>query len=187
VQLVISGYLFLLMWVGFEDMFLLLPAEYTGGATMALVIGLAYLLNSSIGLSVDIISMSKAYRLDAWSSISMLVINAVANFYLIRNMGIVGAAWATLISLVVVNIYRTWFLWKRYGLWPFERRTLYMITVILGIAYLVRWLPDLATPFWDLILRGLIVTVLFWPVSFALGAAPELAALVRRQWGGGWS
>ena len=50
----------------------------------------------------------------------MLVINVVANFILVRSMGIEGAAWATLLSLASVNAYRTWFLWKRYRLWPWS-------------------------------------------------------------------
>ena len=185
VQLVVSGYLFLLMWAGLDDLFVLLPPEYAGGATVAVIIGLAYLINSSIGLSVGIISMSKAYRLDAWSSISMLLINAVANFFLIRSMGIVGAAWATLLSLVSVNIYRTWFLYRRYGLWPFERRTIYMAALIIAVALVVHWLPLFTSPMIDLVVRGGIVSALFWPLAFYLGAAPELAELARRLWGGG--
>jgi O-antigen/teichoic acid export membrane protein len=115
----------------------------------------------------------------------MLLINAVANFFLIRSMGIVGAAWATLLSLVSVNIYRTWFLYRRYGLWPFERRTIYMAALIIAVALVVHWLPLFTSPMIDLVVRGAIVSALFWPLAFYLGAAPELAELARRLWGGG--
>lgn len=101
-QLLVSGFLFVLIWTGSTDLFELLPAEYGAAAPVVIVIALAYLLTSAIGLSVGII-MSRAYLLDAWSSWAMLIINAVANFVLIRSMGIIGAAYATLISLVVVG------------------------------------------------------------------------------------
>ncbi|MEO8590488.1 MAG: polysaccharide biosynthesis C-terminal domain-containing protein [Flavobacteriales bacterium] len=180
VQLVVSGFLFLLMWMGLDDLFELLPAEYADASQVALIIGLAYLLNSAIGLSTGIISMSRSYRLDAWSSLSMLLINALANFFLIRSMGIVGAAWATLISLVSVNAYRTWFLYLRYRMWPFERRTLGVFALVALIGSVVPWVPLTGTPTLDLVLRSVLITVVFWPAAHVLGLMPELAGMMRQ-------
>jgi len=181
VQLVVSGFLFLLMWMGIDDLFELLPAEYSDASPVALIIGLAFLLNSSIGLSTGIISMSRAYRLDAWSSLSMLVINVIANFLLIRSMGVVGAAWATLISLVSVGVYRTWFLYRRYRLWPFERRTLVILLLVALLGFTVTWIPLSGTPMLDLVVRSLLVTAAFWPAAYVLGLMPELVAMMRRM------
>lgn len=181
VQLLASSFLFLLMWTALDDLFTLLPSEYAGAAQVAFVIGLAYLLNSANGLASGIISMSRSYRLDAWSSLSMLVINAVANFFLIRSMGIVGAAYATLISLVTVNAYRIWFLHRRYRLWPFTVRMLVLpaLTAILGV--LVPWIPFVGNPWIDIPLRALVVAVLFWPVAHAMGLTREVLEWIK-QW-----
>lgn len=183
VQLVVSGFLFLLMWMGIDDLFELLPAEYADASQVALIIGLAYLLNSAIGLSTGIISMSRSYRLDAWSSLSMLLINALANFVLIRNMGIVGAAWATLISLVSVNAYRTWFLYLRYRLWPFERRTLIVFVLVGLLGFIVPWIPLTGEAVFDLVLRSALITALFWPAAYMLGLMPELALILKKLLG----
>src|SRR5690606_39194948 len=99
------------------------------------------LFRSSVGLNMGIISMSRSYRLDAWSSIGMLVINIVANFFLVRSMGIIGAAWSTLLSLVLVNIFRTAYLYRKYGLWPFRMEVLKVTGLILGIAVVFPWIP----------------------------------------------
>ncbi|MBK7384394.1 MAG: polysaccharide biosynthesis C-terminal domain-containing protein [Flavobacteriales bacterium] len=179
VQVLVSGFLFLVMWTSIDDLFELLPAEYAGASQVALVIGLAYLLTSAIGLSVGIISMSRSYRLDAWSSISMLVINLIANFFLIRSMGIIGAAYATLISLVVVNAYRTWFLWYRYKLWPFDRRTVLVAALIIVPALVLPWLPLTGNPWVDLPLRALIATVIFWPAAYVLKLMPDLLDFLK--------
>ncbi|MBK8339047.1 MAG: hypothetical protein IPK99_03095 [Flavobacteriales bacterium] len=68
VQTVISGFLFSCCGLVWTTCFLLLPAEYASAAGVAVLIGLAYLLTSAIGLSAGIISMSRAYHLDAWSA-----------------------------------------------------------------------------------------------------------------------
>ena len=83
VQTLISGFLFLLMWMSMDDLFTILPSEYAGGVQVAWIIGMAYLLNGMMGLSMSLLSMSRSYRLDAWSSFGMLLVNAVANFFLI--------------------------------------------------------------------------------------------------------
>ncbi len=183
VQTVVSGFLFLLMWMSIDDLFTLLPAEYAGAAGVALVIGLAYLLNSMVGLSVGIISMSRSYRLDAMSSIALLVLNGVANYFLVRSMGIVGAAWATLLSIVLVNSFRTGWLRWRYGLWPFSLRTVAALLLIAAIALVFPWVPLTGEPMVDVVLRSGMITLAYWPVVHVLGLIPELGQLLLRVTG----
>ncbi len=180
VQLLIGGFLFLLMWMSLDDVFQLLPPEYAGGADVAWVIGLAYVLNTAVGLNMGIISMSRSYRLDAWSSIGMLVINMIANFFLIRSMGIIGAAWATLISLVLVNIFRTLHLYRRYGLWPFEWGTLKVVGLIGILGMVFPWIPLTGNALADITLRSVMIGVFFWPAAYVLGLTEDLTPVVRR-------
>ncbi|MBL7965021.1 MAG: polysaccharide biosynthesis C-terminal domain-containing protein [Flavobacteriales bacterium] len=177
-QTFISGTLFVLLLGNVDDLFLLLPAEYAGGAMIAVVIGSAYFLNASVGLSTSIISMSRSYRVDAWSSMVMLVINAVGNYFLILAYGIAGAAWATLISLVVVNGYRTYFLWRRHGLWPFDRVTAILVLGLTGSSIVVSWLPLAFGPLIDIMFRCFMVLLLILPLAHRFGLLKEGIALI---------
>jgi len=180
-MLLVSGLCYLLLWAASDVFFGFLPADYAHASRISLIIGMAYLLTSSIGLSVGIISMSKAYRLDAWSSLSMLVINVVANFLLVRSMGIEGAAWATLLSLASVNAYRTWFLWKRYRLWPWSGRTGWCM-VALGGAMLAMWLlPSSGSAWGDMLLRLVVAAAVMLPFVRRTGVLAELRAMVDRN------
>jgi O-antigen/teichoic acid export membrane protein len=181
VQWLASGLLFVLMFTGMEDLFRLLPPSYTGAALVAFIIGLAYLLNSSIGLSASVISMSRSYWLDAFSSLSMVLINLVANYVLIQRMGLVGAAWATFISLTAVNAFRTWFLWWRYRLWPFDGRFLLVLALMLALLFITPWIPLTGKPLLDLPLRAMIVAALFIPAAYALGLLKEVEEMARRM------
>lgn len=181
VQTLISGFLFLLMWMSIDDLFTILPAEYAGGAKVAWVIGLAYWMNSMVGLNMGILSMSRSYKVDAWSSIGMLVLNAVANFVLIRSMGIVGAAWATFLSMLMVNVFRTLYLQRLHGLWPFGLRTVKVLLLVGILASVVPWIPLSSQPMVDIVLRSLLVTVLFWPVAWITGLAEELREMYIRM------
>lgn len=180
VQLLVSGFLFLLMWSSLDGLFSMLPVEYAGGAEIALIIGTAYLITSGVQLGVGIISMSRAYRLDALSSFGMLLVNMTANFFLIRSMGIVGAAWATFLALAFVNVFRTWFLHKRYQLWPFGWRTIGVVALLIVIIVVVSQVPNMGSPILDLILRSMIATALFWPAAYAMGLMRELIEFARQ-------
>jgi O-antigen/teichoic acid export membrane protein len=181
VQTLLGGFLFLLMWMSLDDLFQLLPLEYAGAAPVAWVIGLAYVLNTSVGLNLGILSMSRSYRLDAWSSVVMLVINIVANFLLIRAFGIIGAAWATLISLVVLNAFRVWFLHHRYKLWPFSLRHVLIVLLIVALAFVIPWIPLSGDALVDILLRSMLVAVVFWPAAYVMGVVPDVRALLKRK------
>ncbi len=178
-QTLVSGVLFLMMWMSLDDLFQLLPLEYSAGAEVAWVIGLAYVLNSTVGLSVGIISMSRSYRLDAYSSFSMIAVNAIANFILIRQFGIIGAAYATLISLIFVNVLRTGYLYKRYRLWPYTWETMKVILLIIAIAMLFPWIPFFGEPLIDIAVRSMAILLAFASMAYVLGLLKELEPMVR--------
>jgi O-antigen/teichoic acid export membrane protein len=184
VQWLASALLFALIATGAGDFFSLLPATYTGAAPVALIIGAAYLVNSSIGLSYAVISMSRSYRLDAVSSIVMLALNLALNYILILRMGLAGAAWATFISLTAVNAYRTWFLWRRYGLWPFDARFLLVLGILSAIVLLMPWVPLTGRPVLDLPLRAALVCAFFGLPAYALGLLKEAEGMMRGRFKG---
>ena len=179
VQLLVSGYVFVLIWTGADALFHLLPQEYAGAVDVMRVVAVAYLSTSAVQLGVGIISMSRAYRLDAISSFSMLAINGVAGFFLIRGLGIIGAAWATLIALTAVNFFRTWFLWKRYGLWPFDGRTGLVVVLLLVLCAALPFVPMPDGPLIQLVLMGGVATIAYWAVAQVLGLTDELKVLLR--------
>ncbi|HEY0976297.1 MAG TPA: polysaccharide biosynthesis C-terminal domain-containing protein [Flavobacteriales bacterium] len=176
VQSVVSGVLYVMLIAGVDELFALLPIEYRSALPVALVVGAAYLITSSIGLSGSIISMSKAYHMDAWTSVIVLAINAVLGFFLIRSMGFVGAAWATLVSLLVVNVYRTWFLFSRFALWPFDVRILGLGIAIPLLGAGVRVLDLTDRPIIDLCLRAFLSGTVFLLFAKGLGLLGELEA-----------
>jgi O-antigen/teichoic acid export membrane protein len=180
-QTVVSGFLFVLMWGSIDDLFAMLPPAYAGAAHVATVVGLAYFLNSMVGLNQGIIAMSRSYRLDAWTSIVLLVLNVAGNFLLVRTFGIVGAAVATLLSMLLVNIYRTGYLFRRYSLWPFDRRIVFALLLVALMAMVLPWVPFTGSPLWDIVLRSAVITIAYWPAAYVLGLLPDLLALVRRR------
>lgn len=175
-QFTIGGFLFLVLWIDLADLFTFLRPAFGVAFTSALLISASSLLNMSVGLNAGIITMSRNYRFDSATSLILLGCNAVLNWFFIQRMGITGAAWSTLFSLTIVLALRVWYLWSRFRLWPWTFRSLIVPVAVLGIGLPLALVPLTGTASLDIVLRGLIAALIYWPLIFWLKAAPELYA-----------
>mgnify|MGYP001222474647 CR=1 FL=1 len=179
VQLVLSLYLMIGIWACMDQLFSFLEPAYAAGKPVLLVLGVANVINLSAGLSAGLVSTSRAYWFDAVSGLAYLVLNLVLDYVFILWWGMMGAAWSSLVSLIIVLGWRLIFLYRRYGLWPYDRRTL--LTLLVGGAAVaaVAALPAFASTASGLLVRGGTATLVFWAGAYVLGLAPDITALLR--------
>lgn len=179
VQTMAGGYLFLLVWTCSGELLAWLSPEYAMAGGIAVVVAASYFILGMNGLSPSIIGMSRSYAVETWASIGLLMINSVAGFFLIRAHGPIGAAWATLLGLLLVTVYRTLHLWRAYRLWPFGMRTLVLIGTVIGLGLLAgRWTPT--GPAWTvLVLKGTLISAAYALVAYLSGALMEVVRWTR--------
>lgn len=175
-QLVISGFILLALWANVDALFGFLRPDYAAGRPVMYVLGIAQVLNLATGLGAGIISTSRSYWADAATGAAYLVLNLVLDYLFILQWGMVGAAWSTLVSVVLVAAWRVGFLWRRYHLWPFDGMTLRALAVLAAMAALIGWLPHAGPPVMDIAWRSALLALLYWPLVHLLGVAPELGA-----------
>lgn len=178
-QFTIGGFLFLMVWANLGDLFTFLRPAFGVAYGTAIIISVSSLLNMAVGLNAGIITMSRNFRFDSASSLLLLVCNAVLNWFLIQRMGIVGAAWSTLISLTLVLGVRVWYLWSRFRLWPYTLRTLWvpLLVIVVGLGVTQIHVSDAA---WlNIAVRSAIIALAYGPLVVILRLAPEVTDRVR--------
>jgi hypothetical protein len=100
------------------------------------------------------------------------------NYYLTKNLGVIGPAISNLIAFTIYNGIRFVFLWKRYKMQPFTIRTLYV--VLLGI---VSWVicyflfRDQQGLMW-IILRSSLFAILFIGGIIWFRITPDVAQVI---------
>ena len=77
---------------------------YSIGIPIVVIVSLGKLYSMSIGCINNIISNSKYYYYTFWFSLFSSVLAVVLNIYLITEFGIIGAAYATVIVLIIMNL-----------------------------------------------------------------------------------
>ncbi len=133
-QLIFACGIFLLIWLNFTDALLTfgLKPEYLAAGPVFFILGLSVIIDMGTGVNGQIIATSVFWRFELISGIILIIIVLPLTYYLTINYGIVGPAYATLVSLTVYNIIRIIFLWKKFKLFPLTIQSLY--TILLAAA-----------------------------------------------------
>ena len=151
----------------------MLPKEYKAGKWVVFFIGIAQLFNISTGVNGAIITNSKYYRFDLYTSILLLVITVATNLFLIPEnnpfskfgvQGIIGASIATASSIFLFNIVRLFLIKIKMNMHPFSLKTIYaifgflLIYIFLDISFSL--IPVFHIPFINIVFKSSIVLLI---------------------------
>jgi O-antigen/teichoic acid export membrane protein len=127
--LIASLGVFLIIWLSYQDavtIFHLKPA-YLQSKWVFFFIGLAKIVDLGTGVNSQIIGTSIHWRFEFISGMILLSLAIPLNYFLVKEFGIIGAAYAHLISFSVYNAIRIIFLKRKFNMQPFSTKTAYAI------------------------------------------------------------
>ncbi len=186
-NLAAGGFLFAGLWANVDVLFRLLPPGYEKGRLVILLMGLGRLFDMATGINGIIMYTSSRYRWDLAFNIALGGLTVLSCWYFVPRYGITGAAFASALTLVVVNVGRVLSVWRWFGMQPFTGRTLAVLAII-GVAYAAgAAVPGLGSPWLDLLARGTVITVVYGGLLLGTKAVPDVGALVGGvlKWGRG--
>ncbi|HYD90676.1 MAG TPA: polysaccharide biosynthesis C-terminal domain-containing protein, partial [Flavobacterium sp.] len=153
----IGAVLYSCIFLGIDDLFRLLPTYEKLKLTVPVIyiLGFSVVLNMATGFNTEIITYSRYYRFNMISILSLIVVNIALNAYFLTytDLGIIGIAIASFISMALFNVGKLLFIYKKFGLLPFDKgfALLALVFVISGIA--IYLLPQTGNPLIDLVYK----------------------------------
>lgn len=178
-QLIVGVLLFLGIWCNIDAIYTIMPNGelYEPGKMVVLLIALGRLVDMGTGVNSEIIISSKYYKFDLITAVLLALMMVVINLYFIPWFGINGAALTTLISLVIYNGTKCFFLWWKFRIQPFSAKTV-TVLAIAGVAFLAAMLVPyhtgtLSETLISLFFRSLAITVVFAGLVYLLKVSPE--------------
>ena len=160
-QAIISVLIFVGLWVNIDNIFQVIPDEYEAGKWVIFIVGIANVVEMTVGMSGIIIQTSRDYRVNTYYILIFLIVLVVSNIILIPLLGINGAAIAVLISTVLVNFLRYNFLYRKYRMTSIDLKTL-KVVVIGAVSYFSGYLLPVATSYViDIMFRSLVTGMVF--------------------------
>jgi O-antigen/teichoic acid export membrane protein len=105
--------------------------EYAAGLGVVFILGIAKIIDAGTGVNSVIIATSTFWKFEFFTGVVLLSLRIPLAYILIQRYGIIGPAYAELISQVVYNFIRYEFLRRKFNMQPFNTETLY--TILLGV------------------------------------------------------
>lgn len=164
--------------VGAKPFFSLLPTSEKLLPILPVIYILAtnVLFNMATGFNSEIISYSKFYKFNILAVLILVVVNVLLNyiFLTLTNFGIVGVSIATLISLVLFNVAKLIFIYKKIGLFPFDRKYAYLILVLSFVVVTATILPVFSNVWIEIIVKVAFVLLFSIVLVYQLKLVPTL-------------
>ncbi|MDF9798023.1 O-antigen/teichoic acid export membrane protein [Catalinimonas alkaloidigena] len=160
-QLVVGCFFFLGIWANIDNVFEILPESFEAGKYVILFVGLMNILRMVGGINDVIIGYSQYYKVNTYIMLGWLALIILTNWWLLPLMGISGAALASLISVLVVNLIRFGFLYIRFGFQPYNKGHLIILFISAATYLVVFWIPAISTYILDILMRGVLITIIF--------------------------
>ncbi len=171
---VFGGLIMLGIFLNIKQIYLLIPGEYSGGILVVFLIGLAKFYDVILGNNNAIILNTKYYRWVLFFGVLLVLMIVGLNMIFIPLYGIVGSALATLISVVVYNTIKLWFVVNKMNLFPFTKNTLLSFAII-SIIFLLFYFWDFPFhPIINIVLKSILITLIYlywnyrWTISMEI-------------------
>lgn len=140
-QLIIGALLFIGIWMNINDLLLFVPEKYQGIQMVFFYIGLSKLIDVSVGVNGAIISTSNYYKFDLYINVFLILIIIITNSIFIPLYGIVGAAMATALAILLHNIIKTLVLYSLFKIQPFQLSTFKVILLTVLVFIVLNLIP----------------------------------------------
>lgn len=173
--LLISGLLFLLINLNLNDFYVWVNlGDYTVALEVVFIVSIGKLFTMSLGCLNNIITNSKYYAYVFWFSTTSAVLAVVLNLYLIQWYGIIGAAYATLMVIVLINFLKILLVQLRFKINPYSKKTFLTLGIILILYLTISEISFEFDPFVSLVLRSVLITAAFSLLAYLLKLTIDL-------------
>jgi O-antigen/teichoic acid export membrane protein len=179
--MIVSGLLFLIINLNLEDFYNIINQQgYESAIGVVVIVSLGKLFSMSMGCLNNIISNSKHYSYVFWFSISSAILAVFLNYIFIKEYGILGAAFATLIVIIFINSCKILLVNYLFKIHPYSSKTLSVLLVISLIYILIYSLPSIFNPWLSIPLRSLLIIGLFCIPLFRFSLSKEIETLFEK-------
>jgi O-antigen/teichoic acid export membrane protein len=175
---VVGGFVMLCIFVNISQLYEMVPKEYGGGILVVFMIGLSKYFDLILGNNNAIIFNTKYYRAVLFLGVVLVFVTVGLNMVFIPIYGILGSAFATLLSITLYSLAKLMFVVKRLQLYPFTKQTLYSIglTFVLFLVFYFWQFPF--NPIIAIGLKSILVTAAYVYVNYKLKISTEINQVI---------
>lgn len=177
--LLLSLFIFGNIWLNVVDgmQVLNIQKDYADGLGVLFILGMVRIIDAGTGLNAMVINTSTFWRFDFYSGVVLLAFRLPLTYFLIKNYGIIGSAFAELAAYSVYNFIRFEFLRRKFNMQPFTLKTLYSLLLAIAAYGFCYWLMKDIYGWTGLFLRGISFSAIMIGGIFYFQLTPDAGQL----------
>ncbi|MDI9364900.1 MAG: polysaccharide biosynthesis C-terminal domain-containing protein [Flavobacterium sp.] len=154
--------------------------QFLQGIEAMIVLGLMRLIDAGTGVNNIVIQTSNRWKFDFYSGLILLALIMPLNYFLIKQYGIIGSAYAQLISFIIYNAIRFEFIRRVFKMQPFNSKTLYSILLAVSAFAIAYFVGTYLNSWAAIFVRGIIFSGLMISGVFACKLTPDAHQLLEK-------
>ncbi len=177
---IISGFIFLLIVLNINQLYAIIPEEFSGGITVVFLISIAKLYDNLLGNNNAILFNSDYYRMVLVFGVVLAISAVILNIVLIPLYGIDGSALATLIAVLLYNTIKIIFVKKTFNMLPFTKQTL-KISILLVVCVLVFYFWEFPfNAYLNIVLKSITIGIVYALLIYKLNISEDINEMFER-------
>lgn len=170
---IVGGLVFVGILVNINQLYTLLPKNYSGGILVVFLIGLSKYFDLILGNNNALIFNSKYYKTVLFLGLFLAFFAITLNILFIPIFGINGAAIATLVSITLYSIAKLLFVVLKMKLYPFTLKTIYSLGIGLLCFFCFYFWEFPFHPLLNIGLKSILVSVVYIGLSYSTKLSSE--------------
>ena len=178
--LVISGLIFLLIILNINQLYKILPQEFTGGLFVVVIVSLAKLYDNSLGNNNAILFNSDYYRMVLFFGVLLAIMAIVLNVLFIPIYGIEGSAFATFLAVFIYNTIKVIFVRYKFNIQPFTLYSLKIGLLILAFLLIFYYWDFPFYPIINIVLKSALIGLAYLICIFKLNVSEDISTQIKK-------
>lgn len=143
-SILLGSVIFGLIWLNLETLYQFIPNSsiYIKGLSVVLFILIARYFEMICSIAPNILTQTKLYIYNLPLSIVLVVLTVGTNYLLIPKYGIIGAAIATMLSIILYNLLKIILIWFQFKMQPFSIKAIKFLVFFVVLMLVKEVLPE---------------------------------------------
>jgi len=177
---IISGLIFLLIILNINELYRVIPQEFSGGLLVVFMIGMVKLYDNLLGNNNAILFNSDYYRVVLILGVILAILTVILNIVFIPRYGINGAAFATFLAVLLYNSAKLVFVSYKFKMQPFTSATAktFVLMLVLIAAFYFWEFPF--HPILNITFKSVIVGLVYLIAVYKFELSSEISKVISR-------
>jgi O-antigen/teichoic acid export membrane protein len=177
---IVGGFIFLLIILNINQLYFVIPEEFSGGLVVVFLISISKLYDTVLGSNNAILFNSDYYRMVLVLGVVLVILMVLLNIVFIPWLGINGAGVATFLAVFVYNSIKLYFVYSKFKIFPFTTYSL-KIGALIFFSVVVFYFWDFQFhPILNIALKSILITVVYVSVVYRFNFSDDISFQIKK-------